>query len=198
MGDDALCPRIYTIGHSIHTHEAFIGLLKDADIDVLVDVRSRPYSRYTPHFNGESLKEAAPAAGVKYLFLGKELGGRPDGARFYDADGHVLYGEVARSPLFLGGLERLEAGLRRYRVAMMCAEEDPASCHRRLLVGRVLAARGVDVVHIRGSGAMQTEQELRHDETGGQRSLFDDQEVREWKSIRSVLPREARPASLEP
>jgi len=197
VDDDPTRPRIYTIGHSNHTIEAFIDLLKAHGIEVLVDVRSQPYSRYTPHFNGPSLKEAVVAAGLKYLFLGKELGGRPTGARYYDDEGHVLYGPVAESELFQGGIERLEAGARRYRVAIVCAEEDPTGCHRRLLIGHVLGEHRVEVIHIRGNGSLQTEQEVRHIETDGQLSLFGDQEARVWRSIRSVLPREPRPASLE-
>jgi uncharacterized protein (DUF488 family) len=185
---------IYTIGHSNHPLEAFLDLLHARHIDVLVDVRSRPYSKYAPHFNGQTLKEAVVAAGIRYAFFGKELGGRPDGAQFYDADGHVLYGRVAESPLFLEGISRLEKGIPKYRVAMMCSEENPAVCHRRLLVARVLTARGVSARHIRGDGRLQTEAELSREEASqaagaGQASLFGAEEVTEWKSLRSVLPK---------
>jgi len=188
VNDDAPRPRIYTVGHSNRTLDEFIALLTRHEIEVLVDVRSQPYSRYTPQFNGASLKETAPAASVKYLFLGKELGGRPEGPQFYDADGRVRYNLVAESPLFLSGI----------RVAILCAEEDPTGCHRRLLVGRVLAERGVPVLHIRGDGQVQSEEQVQEAAHDGQLSLFDAQEVREWKSIRSVLPKEPRPASSEP
>lgn len=198
MNDDAPRPRIYTVGHSNRTLEEFVALIKQHEIEVLVDVRSQPYSRYTPQFNGASLKETAPAAGVRYLFLGKELGGRPEGHRFYDADGRVLYNVVAEAPLFLSGIERLKVGIQRYRVAILCAEEDPTGCHRRLLVGRVLTGQGIPVVHIRGDGRMQSEEQLQEAAHDGQLSLFGAQEVREWKSIRSVLPKEPRPASSEP
>jgi len=198
VNDDAPRPRIYTVGHSNRTLDEFIALLTRHEIEVLVDVRSQPYSRYTPQFNGASLKETAPAASVKYLFLGKELGGRPEGPQFYDADGRVRYNLVAESPLFLSGIERREIGIQRYRVAILCAEEDPTGCHRRLLVGRVLAERGVPVLHIRGDGQVQSEEQVQEAAHDGQLSLFDAQEVREWKSIRSVLPKEPRPASSEP
>ncbi len=198
MNDDAPRPCIYTVGHSNRTLDEFIALIKQHEIEVLVDVRSQPYSRYTPHFNGASLKETAPTAGVKYLFLGKELGGRPEGSQFYDADGHVLYNVVAEAPLFLSGIERLKVGIQRYRVAILCAEEDPTWCHRRRLVGRKLSEHGVEIIHIRGNRSLQTEQEVSQAETDGQLRLFGDEEAHEWKSIRSVLPKEARPASSEP
>ena len=85
-----------------------------------------------------ALKLALQEAGIRYLYLGRELGGRPEGDEFYDDEGHVLYDRVAATCLFQEGLSRLERGIREYKVAMLCAEENPAACHRRLLVGRVL------------------------------------------------------------
>lgn len=194
---------IYTIGHSNHQFEHLIALLHQHAIEVLVDVRSAPYSRYAVQFNSQALRAALPAAGVKYLYLGRELGGRPDGREFYDADGYVLYGRVARSGRFLEGISRLERGSQQYRVALMCSEEDPAGCHRRLLVGRVLAERGLEVRHIRGDGAVQTEADVARAEherrgDGGQLPLFAGAEEAEWKSIRSVLRSEAPPTSSAP
>jgi uncharacterized protein (DUF488 family) len=192
---------LHTIGHSNHPLEVFIGLLDAHGIQVLVDVRSQPYSKYTPHFESRQLKAAVTSRAIIYLYLGKELGGRPDGDEFYDGDGRVRYDLVAASPLFLAGIARLEDGIQKYRVAAMCAEEDPAGCHRRLLIGRVLAARGVHVLHIRGDGSVQPEEEFgatdapRH--AGGQLALFPDAEVREWKSIRSVLRKEPPRTSSE-
>jgi uncharacterized protein (DUF488 family) len=184
---------ILTIGHSNHSIEKLVGLLTAGGVEVVVDTRSQPYSKYTTQFNREALQSAIAGAGMKYLYLGRELGGRPDGAEFYDGDGHVLYGKVADSRLFLEGIERVQAGAERYRVALLCAEEDPRDCHRRLLVARVLAERGVAVIsHIRGDGHLQSEEELlaeidaEHPERA-QLALFDPPEVDEWKSTRSVL-----------
>jgi uncharacterized protein (DUF488 family) len=98
---------IYSIGHSNQDQEQFIALLKQHQIEVLVDVRTSPYSAYTSQFNREVLKAAVESQGVRYLFMGDQLGGRPAGSRFYDAKGHVLYHEVARADFFLEGIERL-------------------------------------------------------------------------------------------
>jgi uncharacterized protein (DUF488 family) len=185
-------PVVFTIGHSNVPQEAFIALLKSHDIEVLVDVRSAPYSKYVPHFNASALKPAVVGAGIKYLYLGRELGGRPRERRFYDAVGHVRYDCIAESPEFHEGIERLLRGIREHRVALMCNEEDPRECHRRLLVGRVLAERGVTVLHIRGDGRIQTETELaeaeRRDEPAEiqQEFAFAAREKPEWKSTRSV------------
>lgn len=194
---------LYTVGHSNHAASDFINLLTMHAIEVLVDVRSQPYSRYAAHFDKPGLSALVTAVDIKYLFLGKELGGRPDDMEFYDpADGRVLYDRVAASPLFLSGLARLETGLQKYRVAMMCGEENPEGCHRRLLVGRVLAGKGIAVLHIRGDGRVEPEQEFGVGEDAqarsGQLSLFPQDEVRAWKSILSVLPKDRRPASSEP
>ena len=193
---------VFTIGHSNHSLDTFVALLKRYDIAVLVDIRSEPYSRYAPHFGRRSLEAATGRYGIGYVFLGEELGGRPVGDEFYDAAGYVLYDRLARSPGFLDGIRRLEEELRRRRAAIVCSEEDPAGCHRRLLVGRVLAARGVAMYHIRGDGRIQMEGDLRAAEmdarrAAGQLPLFDTVEEPEWKSTRSVSRRRPPPSSLK-
>lgn len=189
---------IFSIGHSNQSVEAFLALLQQHAIQVLVDVRSRPYSRYVAHFNGTVLAAAVRKVGIKYLFMGKELGGRPDGEEFYDGEGHVLYNRVARAPFFLGGIKRLKEGGKTYRIAMMCSEEDPVACHRHLLISRVLAEQGVNVVHIRGDGHMQTEEEMAapKEEASYAQSLWGEQlpeEENTWRSIRPVLPKKQPP-----
>src|SRR5690606_30803944 len=141
---------IWSIGHSNHEMATMLELLRTAQIDVVADLRSQPFSRFKPHFNRRPFPQTLKESGFDYVFLGDELGGRPPEQEFFDDDGHVLYGEVARTPRFLEGLDRLLRGAERFRVAMLCSEEDPSNCHRRLLVTRVLTERGVPVSHIRG------------------------------------------------
>lgn len=193
---------LFTIGHSNHTLETFLELLRTNRIAVLADTRSQPYSRFAPHFNARELGGEVTKAGLRYLALGKELGGRPEEAEFYDADGYVLYGRLAESPTFLQGVAQLETEAGQRRVAILCSEENPSVCHRRLLITRVLTARGVPVCHIRGDGRVQTETELLVEEEaarnrGGQQSLFDAEEVVEWKSLQSVSRRNLPPSSSE-
>jgi uncharacterized protein (DUF488 family) len=179
-------PHLFTVGHSAHSLDHFLQLLKSCSIDVVVDSRSYPYSDFAPHFDQQSLKKALADAGLQYLYLGRELGGRPSGAEYYDAKGHVFYDRVAASDLFQQGLSRLERGLPAHNVALLCAEEDPTNCHRRLLVARVLKSRGVEIDHIRGDGRLQSEREIEAAEIAShpQMPLFE--EVSEWKSIPSV------------
>ncbi len=192
---------IWTVGHSNHPAEAFFDLLAKHQIAVLVDVRSSPYSRYASQFDKEAIQYPLHTREIKYLFLGDLLGGRAEGDEFYAAAGHVLYGKVAQSPNFQRGIDRLLEGVAKYRVAIMCGEEDPTECHRRLLIGRVLNQRGVSVMHIRGDGRVQSEQEVASEEefnkTKGQLSLFDTEEPDEWKSTQSVLPKNPPPSSSE-
>jgi uncharacterized protein (DUF488 family) len=174
--------QIWTIGHSKHELPVLVGLLRGLRIEVVADIRSQPFSRYNPQFNRKSLEQALLEAGIKYVFLGAELGGRPPEPEFYDADGHVRYGAVAATERFNSGIERLLAGAGRHRVAILCSEEDPAHCHRRLLVGRVLASRGIAVTHIRGHGEVVDETELGSPGPG-QATLFG-QERPGWRSVR--------------
>lgn len=185
---------IFTIGHSNHSIETFIGLLTKFEIQVLVDIRSYPVSKFAPQFDAVQLKNDLITAGFKYIFMGTELGGRPKGDEFYDDNGHVIYSLVATTPLFLEGISRLETGIQTYRVAIMCSEENPLDCHRRLLVGRVLRSRGIDIQHVRGNGNTQTEEDLvladRQRFAGeSQLLLFNNEEIAPWKSTRSVLPK---------
>lgn len=183
----AMMPGLFSIGHSNHEWGQFIGLLRQRAIQVLADVRSYPYSRYVPIYSQENLEKALAQADIDYLFLGKELGGRPGGDEHYDADGHVLYSLVARTPLFLQGIKRLEQGVSQFRVALMCSEEDPRLCHRHLLVGKVWHQHGLELAHIRGNGDIETEAELRQKEA--QPMLFQEIADQEWRSLKPLRQR---------
>jgi uncharacterized protein (DUF488 family) len=145
---------VFTIGHSNHTIEAFVGLLKQHGITALADVRSAPYSRFHSHFNKEALERALKAEGIRYVFLGRELGARSEDRSCY-RNGRVSYPLLAQTGLFLQGLERVRAGAQNFRIALMCAEKEPLECHRTLLVGRSLAEGGMAVTHIHADGHLE-------------------------------------------
>jgi uncharacterized protein (DUF488 family) len=193
---------VFTIGHSNHALDTFRGLLLQHGIEVLADVRSSPYSQYAPQFNRETLRAAITDEGIEYCFLGDALGGRPPGDDFYDDQGRVLYDRIAASPAFQRGLDRLVRTARNRRTAVLCSEEDPTDCHRRRLIGRVLLERQVPVIHLRGDGRAQTEEEVAREErmqhTGGQLTLFEVQEADSWRSTRSVSRAKPLPSSSEP
>jgi len=158
---------IYTIGHSNHSPETFVKLLTEAQVEVLVDVRSSPNSAWAPYANPHDLKRLLKASGIKYLYLGDVLGGHPSDPNCYDQQtGKPDYQSMQHTGSFQRGLSRLLEGLRSYRICIMCAEEDPSSCHRNLLVGDSLRQEGVQLLHIRGTGKIQTDEELWKEKTG--------------------------------
>jgi uncharacterized protein (DUF488 family) len=144
-------PTILTIGHSRHSLERFLALLEAGQVTAVADVRSAPASRFSPQFNKSALAASLAAQNIGYVFLGKELGGRPEQAELY-TQGRADYEKMAASPDFRAGLAQLMEAAAQNRVAAMCSEADPLDCHRCLLVGRALAEAGVEVGHILGSG----------------------------------------------
>ena len=148
--------RILTVGHSTHTLEAFVALLKLHDVTALADVRSAPFSRFNPQFNKDAIERSLKAHGIKYVFLGRELGARSDDRSCYE-NGRVQYGRLARTELFRSGIERVMQGAEEHCIALMCAEKEPLDCHRTLLVARALEEKGVAVIHILADGRLESQ-----------------------------------------
>ncbi|WP_295542556.1 DUF488 family protein [uncultured Thiohalocapsa sp.] len=147
---------LYTIGHSAHTLEAFLELLQRHAIGAIADVRSQPVSPRHPQFNREPLQAALRKAGLQYVFLGRECGARSEDPACYE-QGKVQYERLACTERFRSGVERICAGAERYRLALLCAERDPLSCHRTILVARALVAQGLEVQHILADGNLETQ-----------------------------------------
>ncbi len=168
---------LYTLGHSRHAIEAFVGLARGHGVGLIVDVRGQPYSRFNPQYNRERFKEALAGHGIDYLWFGDRLSGRPKEREFYGPDGKVLWDELRRSPALHEALDEVVMRAATGRAALVCAEEDPMRCHRRFLLTPPLTKRGARVLHIRGDGRLQPEEELRISEQaatdGGQLNLFD-------------------------
>ncbi len=150
---------LFTVGHSNYSIEAFIALLQQHGVTALADVRSHPYSRYLPHFNQASLKTTARDAGIRYVFLGRELGARPSDRTCY-VDGKALYEKIASTRAFSDGIERILKGTKTYKIAMMCAEKDPITCHRAILVCQHLREFNLEISHIMKNGELETHHHL--------------------------------------
>ncbi len=167
---------LYTLGHSRHTIEVFIALLKQHRIKRVVDVRGQPYSRYNPQFNRERLAGSLNAKEIDYTWSGEHLSGRPRERRFYAASGEVLWDKLAAKPELQDALDALAADARLHRLVLVCAEENPMRCHRRFLLTPPLSRRGVKVLHLRGDGRVEPESELFEGEAAleasGQQDLF--------------------------
>lgn len=145
---------ILTIGHSTHPIEHLLGLLAEHRATAVADVRSVPASRFTPQFNRDPLKRSLADVGIKYVFLGQELGARSEDRSCY-VNGQVQYDRLAQTAPFGEGIERLLKGAATERIAVMCAEQEPLDCHRTVLVSKVLAERGASVAHIHGDGRLE-------------------------------------------
>ena len=146
---------IFTIGHSSHAVGDFLCLLSQHLVSAVADVRSVPYSRFNPQFRREALCRELADAGIAYVYLGGELGGRSDDPTCY-REGRICYDRVAETQKFKDGLRRLEEGMAEHRIALMCSEREPLHCHRTLLVAPALDERGVTVSHIHADGCSES------------------------------------------
>ncbi len=146
---------IFTIGHSNHLFPEFLKLLQKYDISAVCDVRSTPYSSRNPQFNRELLQEELPENNIAYIYLGQELGARPKDPACYKY-GRVQYSQVALAPAFQQGLVRVRKGIQNHRIALMCAEKDPITCHRTILVCRNLKAPDISIQHILYDGELES------------------------------------------
>jgi uncharacterized protein (DUF488 family) len=150
---------VLTIGHSNHDTPTFLGLLRAASVTAIADVRSIPFSRRNPQFDRERLAADLRAEGVAYVHLGSQLGGRPADPLLW-RDGIADFERIAATPSFREGLDRVLAGARIHRLALMCGERDPLHCHRCLLVGRALVGRGARVDHLLADGGRRSQTEI--------------------------------------
>src|ERR1039458_1876101 len=110
-------PELFTIGHSTHSWEKFLELLRQHHIEAVADVRSSPYSQYNPQFNRDSLQHALRDQDIAYVFLGEELGARRSEPECY-VNGRVDYSLIAQTPSFIRGLDRLPPGGAQIGVAL--------------------------------------------------------------------------------
>ena len=159
-------PVVLTIGHSNHTLERFLTLLGGAGVEMVVDVRSTPASKRQPQFNKAPLATALHAAGLSYLWLGREIGGRPvDPALF--TDGVADFERMAEAQSFRAAIARVLSEAEWLLLALMCAEKEPLDCHRTLLIGRALTEQGCEVRHILADGRVITQTAIEDQLLGG-------------------------------
>jgi uncharacterized protein (DUF488 family) len=164
---------IRTIGYGVRSADELVSELAAARAEYLVDVRSAPYSRFKPEFSRETLAARLEREGIRYVFMGDTLGGRPEDPDCYDADGRVDYERCRLRPAFQDGLASLEAGWEGgHRIVLMCSEGRPQECHRTKLVAEELVRMGVPVSHIDERGVERTHEAVMESITNGQGTLF--------------------------
>jgi len=147
--------KIFTIGHSTHTTNEFLRLLKLHAVTAVADVRSSPYSRFNRQFNREILEKELKACRIAYVYLGDCLGPRIDNPACY-INGKAEYHLIAETDLFEQGISRLKKGMGEHTIALMCSEKDPVSCHRMILVCRHLKSHVLQILHILEDGSLET------------------------------------------
>ncbi len=155
-------PLLYSIGYATKPIEVFIAQLKTYAIDAIADVRSVPYSKVFHDYHRETLAAKLNAIGIHYVYLGEELGPRSKDDAHYDEQRQIQFDRLMRAPLYLSGIKRLQAGLDKgMRIAVMCAEKDPADCHRSLLIGYQLQRElTINLQHITHEGKLETQTEM--------------------------------------
>ena len=151
----------FTIGHSTRSTEAFVALLQEAEVRLVVDVRTVPRSRTNPQFNRDVLPASLATLQIGYEHLAS-LGGlrglqrdvSPETNAFWDNASFHNYADYAMSEDFRLGLQRLRELGAKARTAVMCAEAVWWRCHRRIIADHLLAA-GDEVYHILGEGPIE-------------------------------------------
>ena len=166
--------RVYTVGYGGRTVDEIVRQIQAKGIQFVIDVRSVPYSKYQPEFGRKPLAKALRDAGLKYGFMGHQLGGRPDDESCYD-NNHVNYEKVRAMPFFKEGIVRLRTACERdYIVCLLCAEANPAQCHRSGMIGEALVREEIEVEHLLKDGSSRSQAEVMYERTGGQEELFPD------------------------
>jgi len=147
---------LYSIGYGNRKTENFLALLKVYKIDCLVDIRTKPQSRFNPGYNRGRLQSFLLENGISYLFMGDSLGGMPKDPLCYK-NGEIDYSLVWQMPFYKQGISELiatvESGL---NVCIMCCELNADQCHRKNMVGAYLSSEhDIETRHIDKMGAIQ-------------------------------------------
>ncbi len=152
---------IYTIGHGTRKSSELLDLLKKFAIDFLLDIRSRPYSKFNPQFNREELAASLELHGIKYVYMGDTLGGRPSDPSCYKVNGKVDYEILRQKNAFRIGIERVKTAYEKdLKVALMCSELRPGQCHRSKLIGSVLHQEKISIRHIDEKGEARDQEQI--------------------------------------
>jgi len=150
--------KIFTIGYSPFTTDTFVQFIRKYNINAVVDVRSAPYSAYRTDFNKANIQKILKEYGIAYVFLGDQVGARAEDPEVY-IDGIADYGLISKSSAFQEGLDRIRAGSKKYVITLMCAEKDPITCHRTILIAKNLRNEFF-IEHILEDGNIETHKDL--------------------------------------
>ncbi|MDR1832599.1 MAG: DUF488 domain-containing protein [Fusobacteriaceae bacterium] len=188
---------VFSIGHSQHEPEYFLQLLKQHEINYVIDVRSHPYSEFAQNYNRENLKRFLEENGVHYYFMGDYFGARRPEKKLYTSEGYLDFDKVRQDEKFSQGKNNVIKGIENgNRIAFMCVEKDPLDCHRAILVTKSFHDAGINVRHILSDGSVQTQEELENRLLGKyfpkrqQKSLFDENNLSEEQYLINAYKRQ--------
>lgn len=151
----------FTIGYGNYPIDRFITFLQNVSIDVIIDVRSSPYSRFNPHFNRENLEKSLSLSDIGYRDMGDKIRGRYTDPGLLFPDGTVNYRKVQNTEKFQEGInEVLSIISSGKKIALMCAEKEPERCHRFALISPFLQSKDISVIHIRPDMKLETNEDL--------------------------------------
>lgn len=152
---------LYTIGHSKHTQQDFLKLLRLHKINCVVDVRSTPFSKFSPQFNRDEIKKYLNKCGIYYIEMGKEFGARRSDKTLYTNEGYLDFEKTAKSSEFISGIKRINKGVEKgLNIVFMCTEKDPIDCHRNILVAREFYKRNYEILNILYDGSIESQKDL--------------------------------------
>lgn len=153
---------VYTIGYATKPIDVFIEQLKHHQVSAVCDVRSVPFSKRFFDYHQDAIKQHLNNAQIRYVYLGDELGPRSKNPDHYDACNQVQFERLMESEHFLKGLDRLRNGVEQgFTLALMCAEKDPATCHRSLLIGYAISRLWhEELMHIDHNGELESQTHL--------------------------------------
>ena len=173
LDDETIAKPIYTIGYGARPVDDFITLLQKYHIDFLVDVRSFPYSKTRPEYSQNELSVRVAQSGIRYIFMGKLLGGRPADPTCY-TEGRVDYEKCDEKPFYRNGIGHLRrAWEKQLNVCLVCSEGKPQDCHRSKLIGETLRRQHIEVAHIDETGNIKPQQQVINLLSDGQLSMFE-------------------------
>jgi len=164
---------IYSIGHGNRSWAEFLELIRTYECKYLIDVRSFPRSKFNPSFDRDTLESSCSEAGIKYVFMGDVMGGRPSDKSLYDGEGKADYRKIEGSKKYADGIHRLEKASRiPENTFIMCSELSPSDCHRSKLIGKTLSDMGIEITHVDKNGSPISQESAIDLITKGQGDLF--------------------------
>jgi uncharacterized protein (DUF488 family) len=168
---------IFTIGYVSYQPEELAKVLLSFGVSCLIDVRSNPHSAYYTQYNREVFSETLKQYGIIYRNYAYEFGARQEDPRYFAKEGYLDFSKYTQSEQFQQGAQKIEQGIRMgYVFALMCAEKDPMTCHRAIMIGKALKEQDFNVKHIIYPNVIETQQEMEQRGIGDQLSFFSDEQ----------------------